>query len=410
MWILLGLGVLSIILMIERQWDLSRRTNVDGVALVGRLASLIAEGKLEEAYKLCALGGKRALPRILGAGIKRAGTSPELVRSAMEEESLHMIPRLETRLTAIVTIGNIATLLGLMGTIYGLILAFAVVGRPEIPPMEKSRLLAIGISAAMNTTLLGLIIAVPCVMVYSAFRAKIDETIAEIDRYGVAVLKVLLPADAIQKSYRVTGKRIVEEIETEPNMVPFMNLMVTLIPLLLSSAEFVKIGAIELKLPEGAQVSEGGGGEGQQAESKLDAGVVITAKGFNLFHYFKSDSSNAAPKDVAEIPLKEGEYDFETLNKRLGDVKRKALIEVIKGARPDFPATATLQEAAQAYASEDFTSSPVLKDHESIKIVGEDKIKYKTVVAVMDAARSITIDERAIGMFPNVSIAGGIVE
>jgi biopolymer transport protein ExbB len=106
-----------------------------------------------------------------------------------------------------------------MGTIYGLILAFAAVASPDVSPVEKSSLLAVGISAAMNTTLLGLMIAVPCVLTYSILRSRVDGIVAEIDRYAVAMIKVLTPADMVLKSYKVSDRRIKEEVETEPNMV-----------------------------------------------------------------------------------------------------------------------------------------------------------------------------------------------
>ena len=81
-----------------------------------------------------------------------------------------------------------------------------------------------------------------------------------------------------------------------------LNLMVMLIPFLLTSSEFVKIGAIELKLPEQTAGGGGGGGSSQQQiqNVKLDLGVLINANGFNIFSYFKKDNSAAAP--AAAVP------------------------------------------------------------------------------------------------------------
>ena len=118
-------------------------------------------------------------------------------------------------------------------------------------------------------------------------RSRVDGIVAEIDRYAVAMIKVLTPADMVLKSYSIKQKDK-EEVETEPNMVPFMNLMVVLIPLLLSSSEFLKLGMIEIKLPESSQ-GGGAGSAGQASEqAKLDLGIVITSK-INLVHYFKQD-------------------------------------------------------------------------------------------------------------------------
>lgn len=408
MWILVALALLAIVIVAERWICINLRSNVDAPRFVDKLISLIRDGRPDDAVALCASGGKRALPRILGAGIIRSRTAPEMVRSAMEEESLHMIPLLEKRLNIIASCGNIATLIGLMGTIYGLILAFAAVARPDVSPVEKSSLLAVGISAAMNTTLLGLMIAVPSVLAYSILRSRVDGIVAEIDRYAVAMIKVLTPADMVLKSYKVSDRRIKEEVETEPNMVPFMNLMVVLIPLLLSSSEFLKLGMIEIKLPESSQ-GEGTGSAGQASEqAKLDLGIVVTSKGFNLVHYFKQDQKK---DDGVEIPvLKNGSYDYSALNKKLAEIKQKALLEVLRTIKPDLPDDADLWLLYSTYLRHNFRVIEVFEDHESIKIVAEDKIKYETIVSVMDAARGISTPRGNVTLFPNVSIAGGIVQ
>ena len=83
--------------------------------------------------------------------------SHSAVRPGRMVATLKVIPQLEKRTGYLATIGNVATLLGLMGTIYGLILSFAAVGQPGIDAAAKSTLLASGIAAAMNTTFMGLI-------------------------------------------------------------------------------------------------------------------------------------------------------------------------------------------------------------------------------------------------------------
>ncbi|MGD9200113.1 MAG: MotA/TolQ/ExbB proton channel family protein, partial [Chitinispirillia bacterium] len=231
MWILASLAVFALILIMERWFDIQRRTNVDAEGFTENIIKLIRENKNDEAYSVCCAAGKRALPRIFGAGIKNINESSEIILGAMEEESLHLIPVLEKRINYILMFGNISTLLGLMGTIYGLILSFAAVARPDVNPVEKSSLLAAGISTAMNTTLFGLIISVPCIFLFSILRSKIDGAIYNIDRYSTSILRVLLPAESVSKNYRVSGKRVKEEVDTEPNIAPMMNLMVILIPL-----------------------------------------------------------------------------------------------------------------------------------------------------------------------------------
>ncbi len=417
MWVLAGVAISAAVLTVERWLAIRSRTDVNALALVDALQHLIEDKRYDEAYRICISSGRRALPRVLGAGIRRATKHPEMVRSAMEEESLHMVPLLERRADFILMFGNISTLLGLMGTIYGLILSFAAVAKPDVAAVEKSSMLASGISAAMNTTLFGLMIAVPCILSYSLLRARIENAIQDIDRYAIAVLKWLLPNDTIQRSDKITAKRLKPEIDTEPNIAPMMNLMVILIPLLLTSAEFVKMGAIELKLPEASQ-GGGGGGDNQERKSKLSMGVAITKKGFDLYHYYKSkdekDKSRAKPdeseKPEVEIPKKGDEYDFAELNKRLARVKRRVLLDIVRTARPNVPENASLVRLYKLYKAGEqrFVQQGVFADHEDIKIVAEDKIRYETVVSTMDAARGIRSPEGRATMFPNVSLAGGI--
>lgn len=409
MWILAVMASLFIFIAVERWIGIRRYTNLDTFKFIERLIGLVKEKNLSDAHTLCQSGSHCAVPRVLGCGIKKAIDVPGMIMPAMEEESLRIIPLLEKRLNLIVTFGNLSTLIGLMGTIYGLILAFAAVAQPDVSPVEKSSMLAIGISAAMNTTLMGLLIAVPCVFTYSVFRSKIDDVIAEIDRYAIALLKVLNPGKMINKSFRLSSMRIREEVDTEPNMVPFMNLMVVLIPLLLSSSEFVKLGMIELKLPESSQAG-GGNNTGEINENelaKVDLGIVVSSKGFTLFHYFKSDSS----KDTTDIPLVDGKYDFDKLNREIANVKQKALYKIVRqGGMKSITQDEDIWKLQSLYRKNGFSSTEIFKDHEDIKIVAEDKIHFQTIVSVMDAARSIKTASGSVTLFPNVSLAGGIIQ
>jgi biopolymer transport protein ExbB/TolQ/biopolymer transport protein ExbD len=416
MWVLAGIAVFGLFLIVERLLTLRARRDVDAPAFTEHIRGLISQQKLEEAFTVCAGAGPRALPRIAGAGIKMARRTPHMIRTAMEEETVHMVSQLEKRSDLIMMCGNISTLVGLMGTIYGLIICFAAVAQPDVAATEKTSLLASGISTAMNTTLLGLFISVPCVFFFSLIRGKTDNTVAEIDRYATSLIKDLNREETLQKGYKLSGKRMKQEVDTEPNIAPMMNLMVVLIPLLLSSAEFVKLGAIDLKLPE-----KGGGGGGGSAtsqekkEAKLNLGVIITDKGFTLAHYFmQPDSGDTATRpqggaDV-DIPLTEsGTHDYSALNKRLASIKRNTLFELLSSVYPDaIPPDATLLQLYNAYTKRDLSQVTMFADHEAIKLVAEEDIDYKIVVNVMDAARGISFPNGNVTMFPEVSLGGGI--
>ena len=160
---LLTLGVAAFSVALERLIDINRRTDYDARSLFDSLKDLLLEKKFDEAFAICCSGGKRALPRVLGAGINKMSVEPALVVGAMTEESVHMASRLEKRLNLLIMFGNVSTLLGLLGTVFGLIMSFAAVGKPGVAAVEKSALLASGISAAMNSTLVGFSISIPCV-------------------------------------------------------------------------------------------------------------------------------------------------------------------------------------------------------------------------------------------------------
>jgi biopolymer transport protein ExbB len=416
MWFLAALGLSAVAVTLERWLDINRRTDYDAASLFDSMRGLLNDKKYDEAYRICASGGHRALPRILGAGIRKAAIEPHLVAGAMGEESTHMAAAMERRLGLMVMFGNVSTLLGLLGTVFGLIMSFAAVGRPGVEAVEKSALLASGISTAMNSTLVGLSISVPCVMVYAFLRARVDVALMEIDRYAVAILNLLNPPEVTQKKLTSLIRRSGDEEVADADVTPMLNLMVMLIPFLLTSSEFVKMGAIELKLPESTQAGAGGGGIAAQQEAKLELGVVITAKGFNLFHYFKQEDKTAAAAGQtlgdkpADIPQVNGQYDYDALNARLGEIKKRVLYEIVKSYYPSIPQDASLYQLYKAYADKNLTSAALFADHEAVKIVGEEKIRYQTVVAVMDAARGTRTPEGNVTMFPNVSIAGGIIQ
>lgn len=420
MWLLAVVGVSAFAVTFERWWNLRKRTDCDAAALFGRVRALIEDKKIEEAYAICAAGGKRALPRIMASGIKKSQTEPSLVSGAMQEESIHMSSMLETRMNYLVMFSNTATLFGLLGTVYGLIMSFAAVSKPGVDAVAKSALLASGISTAMNATLVGLSISVLCVMAYAALKAKMDSILGEIDRYAIATLNLLNPPTGVQHALQsAAGKRGGgDDDETaDADVTPMLNLMVILIPVLLTSSEFIKLGTIDIKLPEASGGGGGGGGaaEEQQKELKLDLGVIITSKGFNLIHVFKTDAVPASAQALAErpadIPKINGNYDFETLNKELSRVKQRVLYEIVKAYVPGTAANTPLEALHNTFLSKNLSGATLYADHENVKIVGEEKIQYATVIAVMDAARGFRISGvGGVTMFPNVSIAGGIVQ
>ncbi len=131
---------------------------------------------------------KSAVARIIADGLNRRTASRRRsdIEYAMEEGLLEILPNIERRTPYLATFANIATLLGLLGTIIGLIAAFTAVANAD--PAEKATLLSQSISLAMNTTAFGLMVAIPLLLVHSMLQSK---TSAIVESLEIAVVKFL---------------------------------------------------------------------------------------------------------------------------------------------------------------------------------------------------------------------------
>ena len=136
------------------------------------------------------------ISRIIAAGIARMQHTPhrDEIEYAMEEGVMEAVPRLEKRTAYIATLANIATLLGLLGTIMGLIAAFTAVANAN--PSEKAALLSQSISVAMNTTAFGLMAAIPLLLLHTAIQNKTTEIIDSLEMAGVKTLNIISNSDA----------------------------------------------------------------------------------------------------------------------------------------------------------------------------------------------------------------------
>jgi biopolymer transport protein ExbB/TolQ len=151
-----------------------------------RVLPMLESGKYENAREF-AIRSNAAMSRILGYGLNRARTSErgEDVQMAMEEGLLEIVPRLEKRTHYLATFANIATLLGLLGTIMGLIEAFTAVSGAD--PADKANLLSASISVAMNTTAFGLMVAIPLLLTHAVMQTK---TVEMVDSLEMATVKM----------------------------------------------------------------------------------------------------------------------------------------------------------------------------------------------------------------------------
>lgn len=195
MWLLLILLAVTVAIAIERFIYIWVKSNINAPKFMSEIRKLVTAGDYEKALNLCNLAKERALPKVVSAGLRTVAGKEEVdfrtVQNSVDEGMLEVIPKLQQRTNYLSMLANIATLTGLMGTIYGLILSFRAVSAPGIDATEKSRLLAAGISTAMNTTLAGLVIAVFAIVCYTVLLNKTTQIIDEIDEHTVKLINLL---------------------------------------------------------------------------------------------------------------------------------------------------------------------------------------------------------------------------
>lgn len=150
----------------------------------------IKKGQYDALIKM-ADSSSAPVARIVGAGVSRLKVTQDRddIAYAMEEGVMEATPRLERRTAYLATLANIATLLGLLGTIMGLIAAFTAVANAD--PAEKASLLSASISVAMNTTAFGLIAAIPLILCHAVLQTKTTEIVDSLEMAGVKFLNLI---------------------------------------------------------------------------------------------------------------------------------------------------------------------------------------------------------------------------
>ena len=188
MWAILAAWTFGLAIALERFLKLSLKFDVDGASFMNEVQRYVLSNDVQGAIRICS-GTGAMLPRVLKSGLKRASQSINQIQNAVDATALEVIPRIELRLNYLNLVANISTLIGLLGTIQGLINSFAAVASAD--PTQKSQLLTQGISTAMNTTYFGLISAISMMIIHTYLTSKSDKIINEIDEYSVKLLDFL---------------------------------------------------------------------------------------------------------------------------------------------------------------------------------------------------------------------------
>lgn len=190
MYIILAVSIISIGITIERFIYLFFKYSVNAEPFMAQIQKLVMANNIDRAIKLCNAQPSAALPRVIKAGLTRANKGEVEIQNALEEATLEVVPMVQKRTPILQPLANIATLLGLLGTIIGLIEAFAALEKAT--PETRQKLLARGIALAMNTTAFGLIVAIPTLIFHMILSSMTKKILDEIDMYSVKLENLLI--------------------------------------------------------------------------------------------------------------------------------------------------------------------------------------------------------------------------
>jgi biopolymer transport protein ExbB/TolQ len=195
MYAILGIGVVAAAIGMERFFVITWASRLNGRKLTNDVVNHIQRGDLTSARNVSRMSSAPAA-QVVQAVLAVPELDENKLQSAAEDAAALAMPPLTRRLAHLNVLANIATLVGLLGTITGLITAFAAVGAAD--PSQRSAFLAGGISMALNATAFGLIVAIPT-LVTQGFLVGIVEGIAEqVEESGIRVSRALLGSPAVR--------------------------------------------------------------------------------------------------------------------------------------------------------------------------------------------------------------------
>lgn len=196
---ILLVGVIGLAVFIERFYVIVVKSKSGGRAFIERVIQLVRAGKVDDAIKLCA-SSTAALPD-MGLLILRSRSRDETdLQNVADAAALAVMPKLTRRLQYLPMLANVATLLGLFGTIYGLREAFASVASASAA--ERSARLASGIAIALNATGFGLLVAIPLSVAHAYLVSQSEQIIEQIDEFSVRLINALIDRPDVRLGHR----------------------------------------------------------------------------------------------------------------------------------------------------------------------------------------------------------------
>jgi biopolymer transport protein ExbB len=186
---ILLVSIIAFALFCERASYLFLRLRLDTDQAFQKIVLSLEKYNFRAAIEECTRIEKHPLGRILKAGLMKSDKRDKEIERAMEEEIIREIPRIKSKTNLFSLFANIATLIGLLGAIHGLITAFE--GVAHASDSMKQEILASGISVAMLTTAFGLLIAIPCLIGFYIINNKGESVIDELEHKALRLFNIL---------------------------------------------------------------------------------------------------------------------------------------------------------------------------------------------------------------------------
>jgi biopolymer transport protein ExbB len=202
MYIILVVALAGLSIFLERFYVIVMYARINGPAFIERVMQLVRAERYDEATRLCA-SSNAALPQ-MGLLLLRSKSRDEAtLQNVADAAALAMMPRLTRRLQYLPMLANVATLIGLFGTIYGLKGAFAAVA--NVSAAQRAEALAAGIAVALNATGFGLATAIPLVVGHSYLAAQTEQILEELDEFSVRLINALTTRSDARMQQTGTG-------------------------------------------------------------------------------------------------------------------------------------------------------------------------------------------------------------
>jgi len=187
MWPIMLCSIIALAITIERFFSL-RRADIDTREFMDTMRQVLKQNRIQEAVEICD-ETNAPVARIMKAGILKHNRPKDDIREAIEDAGRFEIPRLERYLSGLATCSTIAPMLGLLGTVQGMIKAFAKIQnmRGQVNPSD----LAEGIGNALVTTAAGLTVAIPCLIAYNYFVTRVEGMVIEMEASSSELIELI---------------------------------------------------------------------------------------------------------------------------------------------------------------------------------------------------------------------------